>query len=105
MPHTSVAFCASLYLVGMRWTIFIWLLLTDRVWDDPECVREGFCTLCSSVSRPSNAQPSALSVAGISGSHLSSQIVSAFESGTSLHLPLSLSRRYLARVFSRDIVQ
>lgn len=63
------------------------------------------CALLSSVSHPSDAQPSALSVAGISGSHLSAQIVGAFESGTLLHLPLSLSRRYLARVFSRDIVQ
>lgn len=63
------------------------------------------CTRLSSVSRSSDAQPVALSMASISGSHFSSQIVSAFESGTSLHLPLSLSRRYLARVFSRDIVQ
>lgn len=110
VPHTSVAFCASLYIAGTRWTIFIWSLLTGsvmirNVWGKDSFWRE-LCLYCTLLCvMPLQCSALGASWASISGSHLSSQIVNAFESGTLLHLPLSLSRRYLARVFSRDIVQ
>lgn len=56
MPHTSVAFCASLYIAGTRWTIFIWSLLTGsvmirNVWGKDSFWRE-LCTALSSVLCP-----------------------------------------------------